>query len=126
MRIKRAVHSRKKKAAVFKQAKGFRGGRGRLWRTVKNAVDRANTYAYRDRKVKKRDFRRLWIMRINAAVREAGISYSQFIHALKKAEIDLDRRTMAYLAMNEPETFTAIINEVKGLIVDPKAAAVAA
>ena len=79
MRAKLAVHSRKRKKSLFMAAKGYRGGRSRLLRTVKDAVDRAREYSYRDRKVRKRDFRRLWIIRINAAVREHGMNYSQFI-----------------------------------------------
>ena len=75
-RIKRAVHARKKKNSYFKAAKGYRGGRSRLWRTVKDAVERSREYSYRDRKVRKRDYRQLWIMRINAAVREHGLSYN--------------------------------------------------
>lgn len=112
-RIKRAVHSRKKKKNYFKAAKGFRGGRGVLWRTVRNAVDRARQYAYRDRKNKKREFRRLWIVRINAAVREKGLNYSQFMAGLKNAGIDLDRKTLAYLAVEEPDVFGSIVNEIK-------------
>ena len=88
MRAKLAVHSRKRKKSLFKAAKGYRGGRSRLLRTVKDAVDRAREYSYRDRKVRKRDFRRLWIVRINAAVREHGMNYSQFIYGLKAAKIE--------------------------------------
>lgn len=112
-RIKRAVHARKKKNDYFKAAKGFRGGRSRLLRTVKNAVDRARQYSYRDRKVRKRDFRQLWITRINAAVRAHGLSYSKFIHGLKLANIDLDRKALAFLAVEEEDAFSAIVSEVK-------------
>tara|TARA_B100001250_G_scaffold381164_1_gene373242 strand:- start:42 stop:395 length:354 start_codon:yes stop_codon:yes gene_type:complete len=113
MRVKRAVHSRKRKNSLFKAAKGYRGGRSRLLRTVKDAVDRSREYGYRDRKVRKRDFRRIWIMRINAAVRERGMNYSEFIFGLKKAEIELDRKTLAFLAMEEPTLFDMVSDEVK-------------
>ena len=113
MRVKRAVHSRKRKNSLFKAAKGYRGGRSRLLRTVKDAVDRSREYGYRDRKVRKRDFRRIWIMRINAAVRERGMNYSEFIFGLKKAKIELDRKTLAFLAMEEPSLFDMVSDEVK-------------
>ena len=113
MRVKRAIHSRKRKNSLFKAAKGYRGGRSRLLRTVKDAVDRSREYSYRDRKVKKRDFRKLWIIRINAAVRSKGMNYSQFIFGLKNAKIELDRKTLAFLAMEEPELFDLISDEVK-------------
>ena len=113
MRVKLAVHSRKRKKSLFKVAKGYRGGRSRLLRTVKDAVDRAREYNYRDRKVRKRDFRRLWIMRINAAVREHGMNYSQFICGLKATNIEMDRKTLAYLAMEEPELFAQVARAVK-------------
>lgn len=112
-RVKRAVHARKRKNAYFKAAKGYTGGRRRLWRTVRNAVDRGQQYAYRDRKVRKRDFRRLWIVRINAAVREHGMSYSQFIHGARKAGVELDRKALAVLAVEQPEAFAAICSQVK-------------
>ncbi len=112
-RVKRAIHARKKKNDYFKAAKGYRGGRGRLLRSVKNAVDRSRLYSYRDRKVKKRDFRKLWITRINATVRKYGISYSNFIYGLKLLDIELDRKTLAYLSLEEPETFGRIVETVK-------------
>jgi large subunit ribosomal protein L20 len=101
-RVKRAVHSAKKRRNYFKAAKGFSGGRRRLWQ-----------YAYRDRKVRKRDFRRLWIVRLNAAVREHGISYSQFMHGAKAAGIELDRKALSNLAIEEPEVFGKICDTVK-------------
>ena len=113
MRVKIAVHARKRKKSLFKAAKGYRGGRSRLLRTVKDAVDRSRESSYRDRKVKKRDFRRLWIVRINAAVRLHGMSYSQFIYGLKAADIEMDRRTLAYLAMEEPILFAQVAEEAK-------------
>ena len=112
-RVKRAVQARKRKKDYFKAAKGYSGGRRRLWRTVRNAVDRARQYAYRDRKVRKRDFRRLWIVRINAAVREHGLNYSQFIRGTKLAGIELDRKVLANLAIEQPEAFGKICDEVK-------------
>lgn len=112
-RIKRATHARKRKRDYFKAAKGYRGGRSRLLRTVKDAVERSREYAYRDRKVKKRDFRRLWIVRINAAVREHGLNYSQFMNGIKKAGIELDRKALAHLAYSEPEAFSAVAAQVK-------------
>ena len=108
-RIKRAVHARKKKNAFFKAAKGYRGGRSRLLRTVKEAVDKARCYAYRDRKTKKRDFRQLWIVRINAAARICGITYSSLIHGLKKAEIEIDRKSLADLAIYDFDAFKSVV-----------------
>ena len=113
MRVKLAVHSRKRKKSLFKSAKGYRGGRSRLLRTVKDAVDKAREYSYRDRRVRKRDFRRLWIIRINAAVREHGMNYSQFIYGLKTAKIEMDRKTLAYLAMEDPELFAKVAQTAK-------------
>lgn len=112
-RIKRAVHARKKKKSYFKAAKGYRGGRSRLLRTVKEAVDRARCYAYRDRKTKKRDFRSLWIIRINAAARICGISYSKLMHGLKLAEVDIDRKSLADLAIFDFDAFRSVAETAK-------------
>jgi len=112
-RVKRAVHARKKRNAYLKAAKGFRGGRSRLLRTVKEAVDRSRVYAYRDRKVKKRDFRKLWIIRINAAARECGTTYSRLINGLNTAGIEMDRRSLAELAMNDMSSFKAVVASAK-------------
>ena len=112
-RVKRGVHARKQKRAVFKAVKGFRGGRSRLWRTAKEALDRARVYAYRDRKNRKRDFRRLWIIRINAASRLCGLSYSVFMKGLKDKNINLNRKILAYLAMNDFDAFSAIADQAK-------------
>lgn len=112
-RVKRSVHAKKRKRAYFKAAKGYRGGRRNLLRTVKDAVERSREYAYRDRKTKKRDFRRIWITRINAAVRQYGLSYSKFMNQLSKANVELNRKTLAFLAYNEPETFKVIVDQVK-------------
>ncbi len=112
-RIKRAVHARKKKKAYIKAAKGYRGGRSRLLRTVKEAVDRARCYAYRDRKVKKRDFRSLWIIRINAAARICGLTYSKLMHGLKLAEVDIDRKSLADLAIFDFDAFKSVAETAK-------------
>jgi len=116
MRVKRAIHARKRKNSLYRAAKGYRGGRGRLLRTIKDAVDRSREYSYRHRKLKKRDFRRLWILRINAAVREHGMNYSQLIFGLKSANIELDRKTLAFLALEKPSLFASIIGEVKKIL----------
>ena len=112
-RVKRAVAARKLKRDYFKAAKGYTGGRRRLWRTVRNAVDRSRQYAYRDRRNRKRDFRRLWIVRLNAAVRLHQLNYSQFIRGTKLAGIALDRKALANLAIEEPEAFKQICETVK-------------
>ncbi len=112
-RIKRAVHARKRKKTLFKLAKGFRGGRSRLLRTAKEAVDRAGVYAYRDRKVKKREFRKLWILRINAAARLCGTTYSQLINSLNKAGIVMDRKELADLATNDMPAFESIVKQAQ-------------
>lgn len=108
MRVKRGIKARRRRNKVLKLAKGFRGGRSKLYRTAADAVDKALMYAYRDRRVRKRDFRRLWIARINAAARMNDLSYSKFIHGLKKADISLDRKVLAELAISDPAGFTQI------------------
>jgi len=110
MRIKRGFKARKRRKKVLKLAKGFRGGRSKLFRTAADAVDKALMYAYRDRKTRKRDFRRLWIARINAAVRMNNLSYSKFIHGLKLANIEIDRKVLAELAISDPAGFAQIAN----------------
>jgi len=115
-RIKRGVTTRAKHKRVLDQAKGYRGRRKNTIRVARQAVEKAGQYAYRDRKVKKRSFRALWIQRINAAVREAGLTYSQFIHGAKLAGIELDRKAMADLAMNETGVFTAVIAQAKAAL----------
>ena len=104
-------HRRHRK--VVKQAKGYYGARSRNFKAAKDAVEKAGLYAYRDRRQKKRQFRRLWIMRINAAARQNGLSYSQFIAKLKSKGIDLDRKVLADLAMNQPETFNELATSLK-------------
>ena len=112
-RVKRGVSARKRRKKVLKQAKGYQGARGSLYRSAKEAVDRALNYAYRDRRVKKRDFRSLWITRINAAVRLNGLTYSQFIKGLKQAAIDIDRKILAELAISDPGVFSKITTIAK-------------
>ena len=108
MRVKRGFKARKRRKKILKLAKGYRGGRSKLFRTAADAVDKALMYAYRDRKVRKRDFRKLWIARINAATRMNDLSYSKFIHGLKLAGIELDRKVLAELAISDPAGFTQI------------------
>jgi large subunit ribosomal protein L20 len=108
MRIKRGYKARQRRKKVLKLAKGFRGGRGKLYRTAADAVDKALMYAYRDRRQRKRDFRRLWIARINAAARMNEITYSRFMHGLKKADVTLDRKVLAELAISDPAGFSQI------------------
>ena len=108
-----AVASRARRKKVLKQAKGFFGRRKNVWTVAKNAVEKAMQYAYRGRKEKKRSVRGLWITRINAGTREHGMSYSQFMGALKKNNIELNRKVLADLAMNHPEAFKAVVDQVK-------------
>jgi large subunit ribosomal protein L20 len=112
-RVKRGVtaHARHKK--VLAQAKGFRGRRKNVFRIAKQAVMKAGQYAYRDRRTRKRVFRQLWIARINAAAREAGLTYSRFMAGMKKASIDIDRKMLAELAVNDPAAFGGIVAKVK-------------
>jgi large subunit ribosomal protein L20 len=108
-----AVASRAKRKKILKMAKGYFGSRGNVWTVAKNTIEKGLQYAYRDRKAKKRDFRSLWIQRINAGVREYGISYSQFLGKMAKSNISLNRKVLADLAMNHPEAFKAIVDKVK-------------
>lgn len=108
MRVKRGTKARKRRKKVLKLARGHRGGRSKLFRTASNSVDKALMYAYRDRRQRKRDFRRLWIARINAAVRSNGMSYSKFMHGLKKAGVELDRKVLAELAVSDPQGFAKV------------------
>ncbi|MBV7255713.1 50S ribosomal protein L20 [Pacificimonas sp. WHA3] len=112
-RIKRGVQTHARHKKILKQAKGYSGRRKNTIRTAIAAVDKAGQYAYRDRKVRKRNFRALWIQRINAAVREEGLTYSTFMNGVKLAGIELDRKVMAGLAMEEPAAFKAIITQAK-------------
>jgi large subunit ribosomal protein L20 len=107
-RVKRGFKARHRRNKVLKLAKGYRGARSKLFRSATEAVDRALNYAFRDRRVKKRDFRALWITRINAASRINGLSYSKLIHGLKLAKVEIDRKVMADLAVSDPKGFAAI------------------
>lgn len=115
-RVKRAVHSHKKRRKVLKAAKGYRGGHGRLLRSAKEAVARALRYAYRDRRTKKREFRALWITRVNAAARQNGLSYSQLVFGLKKAGVEVDRKILADMAVNDAEGFRALADAARTAI----------
>ena len=112
-RANSTVPRHRKHKKIIKQAKGYYGTRKSNYRTAKDAVQKAWQYSYRDRRVNKRNFRRLWIIRINAAVRQHGLSYSQFICALKNNNIELNRKTLAYMAVHNPEGFAEIVNSVK-------------
>jgi large subunit ribosomal protein L20 len=112
-RVNHAVATKKRKKKVLKLAKGYWGGRSRLFRTAQEAVDRAQAYAYRDRRQRKRDFRRLWISRINAAARLNGVSYSQLVHGLDKADIEINRKILADLAVRDPSAFTAVVEQAR-------------
>ena len=122
-RIKRSVHARKKRRATLERTKGFRGQAHSSYKRAKEALLKADTYAYRDRRNKKRDFRRLWIVRINAAARQEGMSYSQFMHGLKEAGIELDRKSLADLAVVDPAAFAVVAGQAKAALgADAKAA----
>jgi large subunit ribosomal protein L20 len=108
-----SVASRARRKKVMKQAKGYFGRRKNVWTVAKNAVEKALVYAYRDRRAKKRNFRALWITRINAGARQHGMTYSQFMGKVKANNIELNRKVLADLAMNHPDAFAAIINKVK-------------
>jgi large subunit ribosomal protein L20 len=108
-----SVASRARRKKVLKTAKGYWGRRSNVWTVAKNAVEKGLQYSYRDRRVKKRDFRKLWIQRINAGARLEGMSYSEFMGKIKKANIDLNRKVLADLAMNHPEAFKAIVKKLK-------------
>jgi large subunit ribosomal protein L20 len=112
-RVKKAVKSRQRRKKILDMAKGYRGGRGTLIRTATETVDRALKFAYRDRKVRKRTFRSLWIMRINAAARLHELSYSRFMNGLKKANIVLDRKVLASLAITDPQAFARLAQIAK-------------
>ncbi|MEM7219915.1 MAG: 50S ribosomal protein L20 [Pseudomonadota bacterium] len=112
-RVKRGVASRARRKKVLKQAKGYYGARSRQFKVAKQAVIKAGQYAYRDRRQKKRQFRSLWIVRINAAAREHGLSYSRLIDGLNKADIEVDRKVLADLALHEREAFAALAEQAK-------------
>ena len=104
-RVKRSVHARKKRRATLERTKGYRGQASKSYKRAKEALLKADSYAYRDRRNRKRDFRRLWITRINAAARAEGMTYSQLMHGLRLAEVELDRKVLADIAVRDPETF---------------------
>jgi large subunit ribosomal protein L20 len=112
-RVKRGVVARRRHKKILKQAKGYYGARSRVFRVAKQAVIKAHQYAYRDRRVRKRQFRALWIARINAGARANGLSYSRLISGLKKANVEIDRKVLADLAMNEQQAFTAVVEKAK-------------
>jgi large subunit ribosomal protein L20 len=112
-RVKRSVHAKKKRRATLKLAKGYRGEAHSSYKRAKEALMKADAYAYRDRRNRKRDFRRLWITRINAAARQNGMSYGEFMHGLKLAGIELDRKVLADIAVRDPETFRRFVDSAR-------------
>jgi large subunit ribosomal protein L20 len=116
MRTTKGAARNQAKKRLFKKVKGYRGGRGGLLRTAKETLVRAGVYAFRDRRVRKREFRKLWIIRINAAVRERGLRYSEFIHGLGKANLGLDRKSLSEMAIQDPAGFDAIVARVKEVL----------
>jgi large subunit ribosomal protein L20 len=115
-RVKRSVGARKSRRTVLNRAKGFRGARSRRYRVANESVMHAMRYQYRDRKKRKGDFRKLWITRINAAARQEGLSYSRFMHGLKRAEIEVDRKILADLAVRDPNAFRSLVDAAKSAL----------
>lgn len=115
-RVKRSVNAQKKRREILERASGYRGQRSRLYRKAKEQVTHSMVYAYADRRTKKGDFRRLWIQRINAAARANGMTYNRFIQGLKAAEVEVDRRMLAELAVNDPAAFTALVDIARGAL----------
>jgi large subunit ribosomal protein L20 len=115
-RVKRSVHARKKRRKVLEQARGYWGLKHSSYRRAKEQVEKSLVYAYRDRRVRKRDFRRLWIQRINAAARANGLSYNQFVAGCRLAEIELDRKVLADLAVNDPPAFAVVVAQAKAAL----------
>ncbi|MCH2117631.1 MAG: 50S ribosomal protein L20 [Pirellulales bacterium] len=113
MRTTTGAARNKKKNRLFKKAKGYRGGRSKLLRTVKETLVRSEAYAFRDRRVRKREFRKLWILRINAATRARGLRYSEFIYGLKKAGIEIDRKTLSEMAIHDSAAFDAVVEKAR-------------
>lgn len=122
-RATNAPATRARRKRVLQKAKGYFGNKSRLYRYAKDAVERGERYAYRDRKVKKREFRKLWIARLNAAVRPQGLSYSRFIDGLTKAKIGLDRKQLSEMAIHDPEAFTKVVEQAKAALANPVPAA---
>ena len=123
MRTTKGAARNRAKKRLFQKTKGYWGGRGRLLRTAKETLVRAGAYAFRDRRARKREFRKLWIVRINAGARENGLSYNQFIHGLKLAEIELDRKVLAELAVSDPAFFTSLADKARAALADTSQAA---
>ncbi|MDN4501428.1 50S ribosomal protein L20 [Alteromonadaceae bacterium BrNp21-10] len=115
-RVKRGVQARARHKKVLKQAKGYYGARSRVYRVAVQAVTKAGQYAYRDRRQRKRQFRQLWIARINAAARQNGLSYSRFINGLKKASVEIDRKILADIAVHDKTAFSALVEAAKGAL----------
>ena len=122
-RVKRSVNAKKKRREVLESAKGYRGLKKNTYRKAKEQMLKSLTYAYRDRRARKRDFRRLWIIRINAGARQNGLSYNQFMHGLKLADIQVDRKILADLAVAEPKAFAVIVEKSKAAIAEKAKAA---
>ncbi len=120
-RVKNSVATRRRRKKVLKLAKGAYGARSKLYKNAKETVKRGLRYAYRDRRVRKREFRALWIARINAAVRANGLKYSDFMHAMKLAGIEIDRKVLAEMAYTDAEAFAAIVDKVRGELAQPAA-----
>lgn len=115
-RVRRGVNAKARHKKVLERARGYRGARSRLYKVARQAVDKAGQYAYRDRRQRKRQFRSLWVVRINAAARENGISYSRFIEGLNKAEVGLDRKILADLAVNDKPAFSRLADQAKAAL----------
>jgi len=122
MRVRKGSARRQAKKRLFREARGNVGGRSKLLRTVKETVIRSRAFAYRDRRNRKRSFRALWITRLNAACRQRGMSYSEFVHGLKAAQIELNRKTLSELAIFEPDVFDEIVEAVRSAVVSSSAA----
>ena len=118
-RVKRSVHSKKRRRATLERAKGYYGNKSRTWRAANEQVMHSGNYAFRDRKARKRQFRRLWIQRINAACRANDMSYSRFVAGLNAAGIEVDRKVLADLAVKEPAAFAALVSQAKAALEDP-------
>jgi large subunit ribosomal protein L20 len=116
MRTTSAVPRNRAKKRLFQKVKGYRGGRRKLLRTAKETLIRSGVFAFRDRRLRKRDFRKLWIIRINAAVRLRGMRYSEFIHGLAKANVELDRKTLSEMAIHDPAAFDAVVERARGAL----------
>jgi len=115
-RVKRSVHARKKRRKVLEEAKGYRGTKNSSYKRAKEQVQHSLQYAYRDRRNRKREFRRLWIVRINAGARECGLTYNEFMHGLKLAEVELDRKMLAEMAVSDPTMFAALAEKARAAL----------